>query len=233
MGNIENDNELAIKIGEVVNSIYVNQRKERVEKNKILNKYVKEGAVLFTGSSLMEHFPVEELSIADGIDKVIYNRGVGGFTTDDFLKNIDTMLLDYKAEKIFINIGTNDISATIDANGKWLEHLIGNYEKILSVIKEKQPSCKVYLMAYYPSNMDVIKRNEFGLAAFGIRTLANIELANKAVKELAEKFDYQYIDVNEGLCDSEGNLKEELTTDGVHMIPDAYAIILRNMKKYI
>lgn len=231
---ISDDNkDIAEQVGKIVGSIFENQRAERVSKNKMLNKYAEEGAVLFTGSSLMEYFPIEELRIAEGIDKIIYNRGVGGFTTDDFLENIDTMLLDYKAEKIFINIGTNDISATIDPNGKWLEHLIGNYEKILSVIKEKQPDCRVYLMAYYPSNMDIIKKNELGLAAFGIRTLENIELANRAVEELAEKYEYQYIDINDGLSDSFGNLKAEFTTDGVHMSPDAYAIILRNMKKYI
>ena len=230
---VMNDKDLLEKVGQAIGEIFENQRLERVHKNKILNQYAKEGAVLFTGSSLMEHFPVEELSLAEGIDKIIYNRGVGGFTTDDFLKNIDTMLLDYKAGKVFINIGTNDISENIGSNGKWLEHLTLNYDKILSILKEKQPDCEVYLMAYYPSNMDVIHQSELGAMAFGIRTLENIELANRSVEALAEKFGYHYINVNEGLTDCAGNLKAEFTTDGVHMTPNAYAVILRNMKMYI
>lgn len=220
-------------IEQEIGKIFENQRNDRVNKNKILNKYVKEGAILFTGSSLMEHFPIEELSIAEGIDKTIYNRGVGGFTTDDFIKNMDTMFMEYKASKIFINIGTNDISAKIDSDGNWLNHLTTNYEIILSHLKEKQPECEVYMMAYYPSNMEVIKSTDFGAIAFGIRTLENIQLANKEVEALAEKFGYHYINVNDGLTDSQGNLKAEFTTDGVHMTPDAYAVVLGNMKQYI
>ena len=40
----------------------------------------------------------------------IYNRGVSGLNTDEFLENIDTLLLDLEPSKIFINIGTNDIT---------------------------------------------------------------------------------------------------------------------------
>lgn len=233
MDNSTNEKDFALKVREAIGTVFENQRKERAVKYSILNKFAQKNAVLFTGSSLMEQFPIEELSIAEGIDRVIYNRGIGGFTTDDFLENMDTMLLDYKASKIFINIGTNDISASIAPDGKWLDHLLSNYEKILRTIKEKQPSCQVYPMAYYPTNMNIIEKNEFSREAFGIRTLQNVDLANKALRAMAEKYAYHYIDVNEGLCDSHGNLKEELTTDGVHMIPDAYVIILRNMKKYI
>lgn len=100
--------------------------------------------------------------------------------------------------------------------------MILNYEKILSILKEKQPDCEVYLMAYYPSNMDVIHHSEFGTMAFGTRDLENIELANRFVEALAEKFGYHYINVNEGLTDSVGNLKAKFTTDGVHMTLDAY-----------
>lgn len=233
MSELMDNPELKAVIGQVIESIFANQRKERVNKNKILNHYVKEGSIVFTGSSLMEHFPVEELSISEGIDKIIYNRGVGGFTTDDFLNDIDTMLLDYKASKVFINIGTNDINERNMPDGNWLEHLTNNYDKILSIIKEKMPKAEVFVMAYYPSNMEVILSNDFGKDVFGVRTLDNIELANNKVKELADKYGFNFIDVNDGLKDEEGNLKKEFTTDGVHMTPDAYAIVLRNMKKYI
>lgn len=118
MKEVTKDKDISAKVGQAIGEIFENQRREMVNKNKILNQYAKEGAVLFTGSSLMEHFPVEELRLAEGIDKIIYNRGVGGFTTNDFLKNIDTMLLDYKVGKVFINIGTNDISENIEPNGK-------------------------------------------------------------------------------------------------------------------
>ena len=58
----------------------------------------------------MEMFPVCEIARSQWIEQVIYNRGVGGLNTDEFLDNIDTLLLDLEPSKIFINIGTNDIT---------------------------------------------------------------------------------------------------------------------------
>ena len=58
----------------------------------------------------MEQFPICEIARSKGFDEVIYNRGVGGLNTDEFLENINTLLLDLEPSKIFINIGTNDIT---------------------------------------------------------------------------------------------------------------------------
>ena len=57
----------------------------KVEKYRVLNTMVKEGQILFTGSSLMEQFPINELQMDFGIKEIIYNRGIGGFTTADML----------------------------------------------------------------------------------------------------------------------------------------------------
>lgn len=57
------------------------EQQDRLARYRILNEKVKKGEVLFTGSSLMEQFPIDELRMTEEIDAVIYNRGVGGFTT--------------------------------------------------------------------------------------------------------------------------------------------------------
>lgn len=113
-----------------------------------LNRYAKKGQILFTGSSLMEQFPVDELLINCGLNIVIYNRGVSGFTTTDMLENMTEMVFAVEPSKIFINIGSNDIGAV----NYTLEHLLENYEKILIQIKTKLPHTKIYVMAYYPVN---------------------------------------------------------------------------------
>ena len=85
------------------------ERQLKIKRYRELNAHARKGQTLFTGSSLMEQFPVDELCRSFQIDTCVYNRGVGGFTTDDFLREIDTQLLDLEPSKIFINIGTNDI----------------------------------------------------------------------------------------------------------------------------
>ena len=44
----------------------------------------------------MEHFPINELLMSKNINRIIYNRGVAGFTTDDFIQNMDTLVFDHE-----------------------------------------------------------------------------------------------------------------------------------------
>lgn len=218
-----------IKKEEIGNS-FKYQQNEKINKLKHLNESSVKGQTLFTGSSLMEQFPIGELLKNRGINKIIYNTGVGGFTTDDFLIHMEEMVFGVEPSKIFINIGTNDISA-LDYS---LDKLIKNYEAILNKIKDRLPNAEVYVMAYYPVNeVAKIAENDWEKSAFITRNNENIKIANDAVKELAEKIGYKYIDVNEGLTDENGRLKVEYTVEGIHMYANAYNVILDNMMKYL
>lgn len=207
------------------------EKKEKITKYKHLNQFVKKGETLMVGSSLMDNFPINELQQSLGIKQIIYNRGIGGTVTTELLASMDECIFDLEPSKMFINIGTNDIGAA----GYKMEGLISNYADILTQVKARIPECKVFVMAYYPINTVV----DYGLPAehkegmFKTRTNEAILKANKAVEKLACKFDYEYIDVNEGLMDEEGNLKADFAIEGLHMWPQAYAIVLNNLKKYL
>lgn len=207
-----------------------NEQMGKIEKFRYLNESAKKGETLFTGSSLMEHFPINELLMDYGMENVIYNRGVGGFKTDDMLEHMEEQIFGTEPSKIFINIGTNDIGAP----DYKLEVLIEKYEKILTQIKERLPETEVYMMAYYPVNeVDKVPEGEWGKTLFATRTNENIALANKEVEKLADKMGYHYIDVSEGLRDENGRLKKEFTIEGIHMYANGYRVILKNMKPYL
>ena len=82
----------------------------KVERYREENKTAKKGQIVFTGSSLMEMFPINKLLAEHGDDTIIYNRGVGGFISDELLAVIDVCAADLLPKKVFINIGTNDLS---------------------------------------------------------------------------------------------------------------------------
>lgn len=207
-----------------------NEQMGKIEKFRYLNESAKKGETLFTGSSLMEHFPINELLMDYGMENVIYNRGVGGFKTDDMLEHMEEQIFGTEPSKIFINIGTNDIGAP----DYKLEVLIEKYEKILTQIKERLPETEVYMMAYYPVNeVDKVPEGEWGKTLFATRTNENIALANKEVEKLADKMGYYYIDVSEELRDENGRLKKEFTIEGIHMYANGYRVILENMKPYL
>lgn len=220
-------------VAEVVLFNYIQKRKrDKLKSYKMLNQYVKKGQILFVGSSLMEWFPINEMQQNLSKDYIIYNRGIAGFVTTELLAYMEECIFELEPSKIFINIGTNDMNTPDYKKDK----LIKNYDKILTEIGEKLPNCKVYVMAYYPLNAKADfpgVDKEFKENRFKTRTNAVILEANQSVEELAKKHNYEFINANDGLMDKEGNLKEEFSIEGIHMWPNAYSVILENIKKYL
>ena len=206
------------------------EQQEKLERFRVLNRNVRKGEILFTGSSLMEQFPINELLMTNGMDQVIYNRGIGGFTTTDMLEYMEEMVFGTEPSRIFINIDTNDIGSP----DYRLEALMERYEEIISRIRERLPEAEITMMAYYPVNeTDKVPEGEWGKTAFVTRTNENIAIANKAVEKLAAKKGCRFINVNEGLTDERGKLKKEFTIEGIHMYANGYQVVLDNLKKYL
>ena len=220
------------EMGERFQEMERKRRADAAKNFRILNGLAKPGAVLFTGSSLMEQFPICEMARSAGIEKVIYNRGIGGTTTEDFLREIDAVLLGLSPAEVFINIGTNDMNH-MTYGEHWMDRLFENYEKILTIAKEQLPETKFYLMAYYPANLHLAKNAAWGTDWMQDRTPENLAACNARVKALAEKFGYTYIDVNDGLCNESGEQKEEFAVDGVHMYANGYEVVFHNLLPYL
>lgn len=208
------------------------EKAQKVKNYKTLNQCAVKGQILFTGSSLMEQFPVCELAASLKLDKLVYNRGIGGFVTDEFLQAIDTVLFDLEPSKVFINIGTNDMRKWEDGSD-WMQHLLENYDKILKQCKERLPDTEFYIMAYYPVNGEAAKDNPGARAMLEVRTNDNLALVNDRIAGLAETYEYHFINVNQGLSDEKGNLKKEFTIEGVHMYAEAYRVVFNNLKEYL
>lgn len=195
-----------------------------------LNRLAKKGETLFVGSSLMEQFPINELLMSRGISKTVYNRGIGGFTTDMMLDSMEEMVFGLEPARIFINIGTNDISQPDYS----LEKLMANYRKILAQIQERLPEAEITLLAYYPVNETLRQPGEGSTSdRFNTRNNENLREANEAVKALASEMGCRFLDVNAGLTDGDGRLKAEYTREGVHMYADAYNVVLDNLLPYL
>lgn len=203
-----------------------------VEKYALLQKYrlenekVQPGGILFAGSSLMEMFPVEKFATEDGLQKTIYNRGIGGYVTEDLMQALDVCITDLQPSVLFINIGTNDLSNELIS----MDRVMENYEWILTKVMEKVPGVNITLMAYYPVN-PACACDQGMQRTLRIRNNDKIREANQRVKKLAEKLSLRYIDVNEPITDSEGNLKQEICMDGMHMTEEGYRLIWPLVKK--
>lgn len=207
----------------------------RVEKAEMVKRYhqqnqiLPKGGVLFTGSSLMEMFPIEQW-VAGMPDPrlLVYNRGVGGYTTKDLLPILDICVWELKPKKVFINIGTNDLSDPNDS----VEAMIARYDEILTQIEEHLPGVPIYLMAYYPVNPDAAPNDQVREWLM-VRTNEKIAAANREVQKLAEKHGQRFIDLNAPLMDKRGRLKAEYTIEGVHMNEEGYRAIFDDVMRYV
>lgn len=174
----------------------------------------------------MEMFPINKLLEEHHDSTVIYNRAVGGFITDELLKVIDVCAVDLMPSKVFINIGTNDLSWSSIP----ISQVVDNYSKILDEI-EKVPDVKIYLMAYYPVNYEAAAPEM--KECLKIRTNEKIAAANAEVKKLAERHGQRYIDISRNLKDDRGRLKAEYTIEGMHIKEEGYRAIYDDIMKYV
>lgn len=221
--------EMDLNVANIIMGMMENDKKEKLERYKVLNQYAKKGQILFTGSSLMEQFPIYEFIQDYEINEVIYNRGIGGYTTVDMLKVLDTMVFDLEPSKIFINIGTNDMNMPDFTK----ESLIERYESILNQIIKRLPLAKIYVMAYYPVNGEHDFGNEYMKEALKVRTNARIDEVNKEVEKMSQKLQVKFINVNQNLYDENKNLKKEYSIEGMHMYASGYRAILEDLMVYV
>lgn len=198
----------------------------RLDKVRILaeyreqNKSVKSGQIVFAGSSLQENFPIERFVKETYGEKIIvYNRGIGGYTTREMLCVLDDVINNLHPKALFLNIGTNDLS---DASIP-LETVIFNFRKIVENALEHNPGLKVYVMAYYPGNINVAV--DYMIDCLKIRTNEKIASANKKLEILAKEMGLNFIDLNSAISDENGNLRPEFSVEGMHVNEEGYKAI--------
>ncbi len=212
--------------GAHIGRIRMNDKQRKLERYRELNRDAKKGQIVCAGSSLMEMFPVEKFAAEEGEPVIVYNRGIGGFVTSELLDALDICILDLEPSRLFINIGTNDLS---DAQIP-ISRMMRNYEEILERTRQALPEIEIYLMAYYPVNYEAAA--EEMKPCLRIRTNEKINAANQEVQKLAERCGYRYIDIGDALRDERGRLKAEYTIEGMHIKEEGYREIFPEFMKY-
>ena len=198
---------------------------QKVKKHEQLNEHALKGQIVFAGSSLMEQFPIEEMAQRLPGRPVVYNRGIGGDTLDGFDARLDSAVIGLAPRKLFINIGTNDISAEGYVRGEMLK----KYRTLLEKISEKLPQTKMIVMSYYPVN----RTDKFRTDWFRARTNEEIDAVNRELKLMAEDMGLGYVDVTDCLRDENGDLCAEFAIDGMHMYPAGYERVFEVLRPYV
>ena len=198
------------------------------EQAKIQAKYrglnqisVLEPDIIFIGDSIVEYYPLQELF---GTAKTIVNRGIRGYQTRLLLENLDAHLYGDAVDQIVLLIGTNDIGKDVPMN-----EALDNLERVIQSIVRDYPLSQIKLVSILPVN----EGKEYKQTVY-IRTNEKIREWNQAFETLA--FAYMQVDfvpIYDSLTDSEGQLKKDYTTDGLHLSVAGYQALSDALKTYL
>jgi len=174
---------------------------------KILPKESNE--IIFIGNSITYRCEWSELFR----NPKIKNRGINSDIISGVLLRID------KIKKIFILIGINDLSANFQ-----IQLCVDNYQKIINKIRTGSPLTSIYIQSLLPVN------NKFYR---GFATNEKIRILNSKLQNLADEKQTTYIDLFSHFINSEGNMDEKYSNDGLHLLGSGYLVWKAVIEKYV
>lgn len=177
--------------------------------------------IVFFGDSITSGYKIEEFYPKNNV----INSGTGGDTTENLLERMEDVYK-YNPSKVFILIGINDLN-----RGKSIDEILDNIQRIVNNIKTNRKYTNIYIESVYPINRNVFEDKDYSF---------NNDISNDTIKELNDRLSnlckensIQYVDVYNNLIDSEGNLKEDYTKEGLHLTDLGYFKVTSSLVKYI
>lgn len=126
-------------------------------------------------------------------------------------KTLEEALSLRQFKKVYFQIGINEMG-----RGN-LESFMLAYSQSVEKIKQLQPDAIIYVQGI----MRVTKEKSEEDKIFNNQ---GIQVRNERIAQLADNQTVFYIDMNEAVCDHEGNLKDDLTFDNLHLFGSKYNI---------
>jgi lysophospholipase L1-like esterase len=163
-----------------------------------------ERKIMFLGDSLTDLCEWAEILK----DDQIINRGICGDTTDGILNRINN-IVESKPKKLFLMIGINDLN-----QGVPVEDVANNYQLILETLKDQVPEVQIFIQSLLPIN-NQLRNHDVNQKIIDL---------NYKLKQLAETFSFQYINLLSAFLDKNNQLDAAYTSDGVHLNGQGYLI---------
>lgn len=168
---------------------------------------------VFIGDSRMqgvyEYAGMEQADFLAKVSMTIYNMMDTKVTTNGHNETVREALAGRRYGKIYVMVGINEMG-TGDT-----EYFIRHYQAVLQEIRSLQPDALIVIQAIMHVTGDKDREDP-------IFNNTNINERNDALKELANGKDIFYIDVNEVYDDENGNLRQDMSADDVHLLGNCY-----------
>ena len=165
---------------------------------------------LFYWGDLKEHsdfFARNSLSVFTALKKKILFHSA---TEGDSKMKLEEVLEAKQYGKIYVSLGVNELGVSN------IPKYYDTYQELLIRIRELQPEAIIYIQGIMHVTKKTAQNSPF-------TNNTNIVERNQAISTFANGRDIFYLDMNELICDEEGNLRSDLSGDGVHLKASAYS----------
>lgn len=154
--------------------------------------------IVFLGDSLINRGDWKNLFK----QKHIINLGVDGDSTQGVLKRVDSVL-QIEPKVVILMIGINDLCISTP-----IDDIFDNYKKIIK--KLKKPSIKIIVNGVFITQMPSVNKK--------------VHIFNNYLEKYCKDKDLIFLNLNKAFENDKKLLKEELTTDGLHLGQKAYKV---------
>ena len=200
---------------------------EPAEEGPVEVKYMRVGDEYFEDAVFLGDSRVVGLALYSGMETctfyaktslTIYKLMDSSADTEP-ITTIREALMTNEFKKIYIQVGINELG-TGD-----LEYFITQYQSVIDEIRLLQPDAIIYINSILHVTEARDKQGDY------INNQV-IDERNEALSQLANDVDVFYIDVNPVLDDDEGNLRQDLSWDNVHLTANSYPMWYEFLKDH-
>ena len=156
---------------------------------------------ILIGDSLSMWFPKEKLP--DG--QLWLNQGISGDTSTGVLKRLSIFSVT-KPQAIYIMAGINDLRRGIKA-----PTIINNHRLIIRRLRKTHPQTEIIIQSILPTRRADLPNNY-------------IRYINKQLAIASKQEGAKFVNIHNWFTDFQGNLRPELTTDGLHLSQGGYEV---------
>ncbi len=156
---------------------------------------------ILVGDSLSLWFPKDRLPTG----KLWLNQGISGDTSEGVSKRLSAFATT-KPDVIYLMVGINDLR-----KGATDKSILVNSSRIIHSLRQSHPTSQIIVQSILPVRSLTISNSR-------------IRHINAQIAVIAQRRGANYLNIHNWFTDINGNLRSELTTDGLHLSPAGYQV---------
>ncbi|GAX36602.1 SGNH/GDSL hydrolase family protein [Nodularia sp. NIES-3585] len=175
---------------------------------------------ILTGDSLTLWFPPELLPE----DRNWLNQAISGESSHGLLKRLN-LFDSTQPEVIFVMIGINDLIRGVSD-----QVILNNQRRIMAYLRQQHPQAQIVVQSILPHGDEAATWE--GRDKLLKIPNSRIRQLNQQLQNTAAKVGVKYLDLYPLFTNQQGNLRNEFTTDGLHLNPTGYVVWRTALQMY-